>query len=216
MVCKKCGCPISDTAAFCEKCGAPIEKKDTNNFDKKSSFLKEGEALVKKFKDNKKMQAIFVAVLVLIVSCLFAGNFLGKSKVFGIKNNMTAAQVQAVLGKDIEVEETGNKLQITKENVKYNGIDGELYVFVEDDHVKGVVWYQNDNSMIKKSELNKMIGDMTKKYGENKVKPGGANTEVYIGISDDWAVHMLTMSQSSFIDGSDTCYGGINIYWTTV
>lgn len=216
MICKKCGCPISDTAAFCEKCGAPIEEKDSNNIDKKSSFLKEGEALVKKFKDNKKMQAIFVAVIVLIVGCLFVGNFLGKSKVFGIKNNMTAAQVQAVLGKDIEVEETGNKLQITKENVKYNGIDGGLYVFTEDDHVTGIVWYQNENTVIKKSKLDKMIGDMAKKYGENKVKPGGANTEVYIGMSDDWAVHMLVMSQSSFIDDSNTCYGDIEIYWFTV
>ena len=24
MICKKCGCRVSDTATFCEKCGAPM------------------------------------------------------------------------------------------------------------------------------------------------------------------------------------------------
>lgn len=24
MICKKCGCRVSDTAAFCDKCGAPM------------------------------------------------------------------------------------------------------------------------------------------------------------------------------------------------
>lgn len=58
MICKKCGCRVSDTAMFCDKCGAPMAE-----FDEKEPAQIENISFVKR---NKKI-IVIVAILILIL-----------------------------------------------------------------------------------------------------------------------------------------------------
>ena len=57
MICKKCGCRVSDTATFCDKCGASMTE-----FGQK-------EATVESVKKSPSTKKIVIAVVVLILCC---------------------------------------------------------------------------------------------------------------------------------------------------
>lgn len=61
MICKKCGCRVSDTATFCEKCGAPMAEFG----------IKESEnAGVQKEKSFKTKLPIFVVIALVCIAAL--------------------------------------------------------------------------------------------------------------------------------------------------
>ena len=70
MICKKCGCRVSDTATFCEKCGAPMAefgiKEQTHSSDARTSKTTKGQADI-----NKWAIGIIVVVLIAIVCGFF-------------------------------------------------------------------------------------------------------------------------------------------------
>lgn len=60
MICKKCGCRVSDTATFCDKCGASMTE-----FGQK-------EATVESVKKTPSTKKIVIAVVVLFCVAHFS------------------------------------------------------------------------------------------------------------------------------------------------
>ena len=73
MICKKCGCRVSDTASFCDKCGAPMAefgiKEQPNSSDALSKKAAKGQADI-----NKWAIGIIAVVLIAIVCGFFFMN----------------------------------------------------------------------------------------------------------------------------------------------
>lgn len=69
MICKKCGCRVSDTAAFCDKCGAPMEefgiKEQTDCSDVHAQKVTKGQA------DISKWAIGIIAVVLIAIVCGF-------------------------------------------------------------------------------------------------------------------------------------------------
>lgn len=91
MICKKCGCLVSDTATFCDKCGAPMaefgqkEARDTQ----KSTLSKE--------KKKKIILAALVVVCVFILICGAKKVACARTAVKAIRNEYyTTAAVEKV------------------------------------------------------------------------------------------------------------------------
>lgn len=69
MICKKCGCRVSDTASFCDKCGAPMAefgiKEQPNSSDALSKKAAKGQA------DINKWAIGIIAVILIAIVCGF-------------------------------------------------------------------------------------------------------------------------------------------------
>lgn len=190
MICRKCGCRVSDTATFCEKCGAPMAEFGISKEKRENILVKKGKAFAQKVKDDRKFRIIIVVACVLLVLVALGRWYINKDKVFGIGANMSVEQVKNVLGKEVTVNnlEDGTTVVI-KENVKIGKYNGSLSVGVGNDATR-ILWLQNDGRNIPKQDLIKM---MERKYGENQAEENDF-FDVYIGESKVWDVEVSVFS----------------------
>ena len=61
MICKKCGCRVSDTAAFCEKCGAPMAE---------FGMTEEKQAVLPPKDPKKTMTAVLAVIIAALIALL--------------------------------------------------------------------------------------------------------------------------------------------------
>lgn len=211
MICKKCGCRVSDTATFCEKCGAPMAEfgiKEETPQKKESAAIKSGKAVVERVKGDRKLQIILAVVVVLLVLGVVVGRITGKNKVFGISPNMSVAQVEKVLGNNVEIEVGDKATWVTKENVKWGNYSGTLDVAVRTGNKIFVMWSMDGT--ILESELMKMLEG---KYGKNQMERGedvDITEDLYKSDSGVWEVEAWA-SEATY--GYNMEYGSVTILW---
>lgn len=111
MICKKCGCRVSDTATFCDKCGASMTE-----FGQK-------EATVESVKKSPSTKKIVIAVVVLILCCaLFV--FPKTRQVSATNKAVTAIRV-----------EKSDSAKVTEAYADFIGPDPvRVYVVLENGH----------------------------------------------------------------------------------
>ena len=111
MICKKCGCRVSDTATFCDKCGASMTE-----FGQK-------EATVESVKKQPSTKKIVIAVVVLILCCaLFV--FPKTRQVSATNKAVTAIRV-----------EKSDSAKVTEAYADFIGPDPvRVYVVLENGH----------------------------------------------------------------------------------
>ena len=99
MICKKCGCRVSDTASFCDKCGASMAEFGQKEAPKPATDEK-FSTMFGKVKDNKQAKIILlVAVAIIVILCAIL--FTNKSKAakpFRLESGMTDKEVVEILG----------------------------------------------------------------------------------------------------------------------
>lgn len=105
MICKKCGCRVSDTAAFCDKCGASMAEFG----QKEVSVTQKG-----KLPEERKKKLIIVALIALGVLAVLVG----------VKKVATANK--AVMAIRIEYAVTSSVEEIYVEHIRF-GLDN-VYV----------------------------------------------------------------------------------------
>ena len=99
MICKKCGCRVSDTAAFCDKCGASMAEFGQKETPKPATDEK-FSTMFGKVKDNKQAEIILlvaVAIIVILCAILFT-NKAKAAKPFRLESGMTDKEVVEILG----------------------------------------------------------------------------------------------------------------------
>ncbi len=215
MICKKCGCRVSDTATFCEKCGAPMAEfgiKEETPQKNESAAIKSGKAVVEKVKGDRKLQIILAVVVVLLVLGAVVGHITSKNKVFGISPNMSVAQVERVLGKDVPTEAANGLTLFTKENVEMGQYNGTLMVSVHDEGgINTIFWYVDYGVKMPEPDLTKML---TSKYGKNQVEvKDKTDTVAYKSETSVWTV-TAGITNVTYDDVSDALeYDDVTIIW---
>lgn len=152
MICKKCGCRVSDTAAFCDKCGAPMAEFGQAKPPKPTTDEKISTAFGKA-KDNKQVKIILliaVAIIVILCAIMFT-NKTKAAKPFGLESGMTREETVEILGPKDDYD----KFDTVKWGVQYlycwydiplEKYGGTLQANFDDDFQLGYLLWRADNA----------------------------------------------------------------------
>lgn len=220
MICKKCGCRVSDTAAFCDKCGASMAEfgiKEEKPQKKENAVVKSGKLFIKKVKENRKLQIVLVVAIALLLAVVIIGRIVSKHNIFGISPNMNVSQIISALGGESEIEiddsdhNNGAKI-IEKENVKWQGYNGTLSVLAGDEDFQTFVkWSMSEDETISEPVLMKLL---ERNYGKNQLEPREdselPDTNPYISDFGAWSVS-VNASVSNLFDVPE--YSELTIWW---
>lgn len=113
MICKKCGCRVSDTATFCDKCGAPMAE-----FGQKET----PKPTLKLTKNRKRLLIASVAILALILVC--AGGLLFESQQKKNYANRAAKAIREDEGEWSSIDE----VYVYEKTVSVDLKDGSKYI----------------------------------------------------------------------------------------
>lgn len=219
MICKKCGCRVSDKAAFCDKCGASMAEfgiKEEKPEKKENAVVKNCKIFIKKVKENRKLQIVLVVAIALLLAVVIIGRIVSKYNIFGISPNMNVAQIINALGgeSEIEIDDYDDSAKmIIKENVEWQGYNGTLSVVTGEEDRTSIVWSMNEEETISEPVLMKLL---ERNYGKNQVEQRNeselpVNRDLYRSDSGVWSVRAYARSASNLFDVPE--YGGVIISW---
>lgn len=221
MICKQCGCRVSDTAAFCDKCGASMAEfgiQEEKPQKKENAVVKSGKLFIKKVKENRKLQIVIVVAIALLLAVVIIDRIVSRHNVFGISPNMNVAQIVKTLGGESEIKIDDSDLYdgakiIEKENVKWQGYNGTLSVVAGDeDFQTSVIWSMSEEEPISAPVLMKLL---ERNYGKNQWLPREdsefTDGDFYRSDFGAWSVFVIVHRASNLFDVPE--YGGVTISW---
>jgi len=195
MICKKCGCRVSDTAAFCDKCGAPMAEfgmpedsglQGTENIEKAA-----------RKKPSKKIIVFIVLAVIVVIGVLY---YIGKRADNGLTAinkltpYMTEDKVCDILS---EYDPVMYKGTAYAKNYELAGQKGTLALDFGDDGLKGIVWFT------KGDEITDVKTFLEKEYGKTNIS--GYDDYVYVRKADNTNGWIVVLNQT----GSNTVVGWV-------
>lgn len=194
MICRKCGCRVSDDASYCMKCGAPMEE-----------FGKTDPEMVKKVGLQYSSKAIFLVLLSLFL-LLAIVLFVKKDRLrkpFGLEAKSSYEEVKNVLGEpdDFDSFDTiieGVQYLYCWKNTELGNYSGTLQAnFCDVDSIQtlGYLRFQPDSANEKE-----LVLYAEKKYG----KSGNITSEDVLYTKDvgDWHIIVSVDGDISWRDTS--------------
>lgn len=175
MICKKCGCRVSDTASFCDKCGASMAGFGQKEAPKPATDEK-FSTMFGKVKDNKQAKIILLAagaIIVILCAILFT-NKAKAAKPFRLESGMTDKEVVEILGPrdDYDTFDTikwGKQYLYCWYDIPLGKYSGTLQANFDDDIQLGYLLWRADNASSK--EL-KQYAEKT--YGKSDTVTNGS------------------------------------------
>lgn len=199
MICKKCGCRVSDTAAFCDKCGAPMAE-----FGEKEPEAAATAAIDKK--QAARLAKILVPVVLILMIVWAASTFASCAKAakpFGLESGMSLTEVEEILGGHDD-QDWFDTVKWGKQYVccwydqalgKHQGTLQANFAYVNSQKALGYLEFQPDSATAKE-----LAQYAEKSYGKSDSLL--SDSTLYRKDTDSWRVSVSKDGKISWLDTS--------------